>query len=59
MTSDTEDEPTKQVIVGICAMAKKSESKPMVEILNRLAEFEFLRPLVFAEKTILTEPVEK
>ena len=43
----------KQVVVGICAMAKKSESKPMREILNRLDEFEYIKTIVFAEETVL------
>lgn len=49
----------KQVVVGVCAMAKKSESKPMKEILTRLQEFEYIRIVVFAEDYILNEPVER
>ncbi|XP_054713943.1 inositol hexakisphosphate and diphosphoinositol-pentakisphosphate kinase-like isoform X3 [Uloborus diversus] len=49
----------KQVIVGICAMSKKSQSKPMKEILTRLEEFEYLKTVVFQEDVILNEPVEK
>ncbi|XP_055589613.1 inositol hexakisphosphate and diphosphoinositol-pentakisphosphate kinase isoform X2 [Uranotaenia lowii] len=40
-------------------MAKKSQSKPMKEILTRLQEFEFIRMIVFSEEVILKEPVEK
>lgn len=43
----------KQVFVGICAMSKKSQSKPMKEILTRLQEFEFLKVVVFSEDCIL------
>lgn len=43
----------KQVMVGICAMAKKTQSKPMKEILSRLREFEYIRMLVFEEDVIL------
>lgn len=43
----------KQVVVGICAMAKKTQSKPMKEILSRLREFEYIRMLVFDEDVIL------
>ncbi|UYV83012.1 PPIP5K2 [Cordylochernes scorpioides] len=43
----------KRVIVGICAMAKKSQSKPMTEILTRLEEFEYLRTVIFEEQVIL------
>lgn len=49
----------KQVVVGICAMSKKSESKPMIEILTRLREFEFIRTEVFPEDVILNAPVEE
>ncbi|XP_063706577.1 inositol hexakisphosphate and diphosphoinositol-pentakisphosphate kinase isoform X3 [Culicoides brevitarsis] len=48
----------KQVIVGICAMAKKTQSKPMKEILSRIQEFEFIRMVIFPEEVILKEPVE-
>lgn len=40
---DSYDSERKQVIVGICAMEKKSQSKPMKEILNRLEEFEYIK----------------
>ncbi|XP_044000881.1 inositol hexakisphosphate and diphosphoinositol-pentakisphosphate kinase 2 isoform X18 [Aphidius gifuensis] len=49
----------KQVLVGICAMAKKSQSKPMKEILTRLEEFEYIKVIVFSEDVILKEPVEE
>ncbi|KAL0099646.1 hypothetical protein PUN28_019798 [Cardiocondyla obscurior] len=55
--SDMEGEG-KQVLVGICAMAKKSQSKPMKEILTRLEEFEYIKIVVFPEEVILKEPVE-
>ncbi|XP_043280974.1 inositol hexakisphosphate and diphosphoinositol-pentakisphosphate kinase 2 isoform X11 [Venturia canescens] len=48
----------KQVLVGVCAMAKKSQSKPMKEILTRLEEFEYIKVVVFPEEVILKEPVE-
>lgn len=43
----------KVVIVGVCAMAKKSQSKPMNEILTRLQEFEYIKISVFPEEVIL------
>ncbi|XP_061383237.1 inositol hexakisphosphate and diphosphoinositol-pentakisphosphate kinase isoform X2 [Danaus plexippus] len=49
----------KRVVVGVCAMAKKSQSKPMKEILTRLDEFEFIKMLVFPEEVILKKPVEE
>lgn len=48
----------KQVIVGVCAMAKKTQSKPMKEILTRLQEFEYIKMIVFEEDVILKESVE-
>lgn len=56
--NDIDDFDTKQVVVGICAMEKKSRSKPMREILTRLEEFEYIRTVVFPEEVILKEPVE-
>ena len=49
----------KQVIVGICAMEKKTLSKPMKEILTRLEEFEHITTDIFPESVILNEPVDK
>ncbi|XP_031625387.1 inositol hexakisphosphate and diphosphoinositol-pentakisphosphate kinase isoform X4 [Contarinia nasturtii] len=49
----------KQVLVGICAMAKKAQSKPMTEILTRLREFDYIHMIIFDEEVILKEPVEK
>lgn len=46
-------EDVKQVVVGICAMAKKSNSKPMKEILARLDEFDYIKTVIFPEETIL------
>lgn len=53
-------DPHKQVIVGICAMEKKAQSKPMKEILRRLEDyFEFIKTLVFEESIILNKPIEE
>ncbi|XP_075677724.1 inositol hexakisphosphate and diphosphoinositol-pentakisphosphate kinase 2 isoform X4 [Dermatophagoides pteronyssinus] len=49
----------KQVLVGICSMSKKSQSKPMKEILSRLNEFEYIRTVVFDESIILDSPVNE
>ncbi|XP_049954851.1 inositol hexakisphosphate and diphosphoinositol-pentakisphosphate kinase 2 isoform X3 [Schistocerca serialis cubense] len=49
---------TKQVVVGVCAMAKKSQSKPMKEILTRLEEFEFIKIVIIPEEIILKTSVE-
>lgn len=53
------DENSKQVVVGVCSMSKKSESKPMKEILARLNEFEFIKTMVFPEAVILNSPVDQ
>jgi len=53
LNMDQELDTNKQVIVGICAMAKKSNSKPMKEILARLDEFEYIKTKIFPEETIL------
>ena len=42
-----------QVVVGICAMEKKSLSKPMKEILTRIGEFEYIKTVIFPEDVIL------
>ncbi|KAK4884538.1 hypothetical protein RN001_000809 [Aquatica leii] len=55
---DIEDN-CKQVVVGVCAMAKKSQSKPMKEILTRLQEFEYIKVIVFPENEILEKPVDE
>ncbi|XP_078070833.1 inositol hexakisphosphate and diphosphoinositol-pentakisphosphate kinase 2 isoform X3 [Mustelus asterias] len=51
--------PERQIVVGICAMAKKSKSKPMSEILGRLCRFKYITTVIFEEDTILNEPVEQ
>ena len=53
VTDDMERESGKQILVGICAMAKKSNSKPMKVILARLEEFEYIKTIIFPEETIL------
>ncbi|XP_071996282.1 inositol hexakisphosphate and diphosphoinositol-pentakisphosphate kinase 2 isoform X3 [Engystomops pustulosus] len=60
---DDEDEeydspPERQIVVGICSMAKKSKSKPMKEILERLSLFKYITVVIFEEDVILNESVE-
>ncbi|XP_037658194.1 inositol hexakisphosphate and diphosphoinositol-pentakisphosphate kinase 2 isoform X4 [Choloepus didactylus] len=57
---DDEDDspPERQIVVGICSMAKKSKSKPMKEILERISLFKYITVVVFEEDVILNEPVE-
>uniref|UniRef100_A0A8C2BCB1 Inositol hexakisphosphate and diphosphoinositol-pentakisphosphate kinase n=1 Tax=Cyprinus carpio TaxID=7962 RepID=A0A8C2BCB1_CYPCA len=58
---DLEDDspPERQIMVGICCMMKKSKSKPMTQILERLCKFEYITVVIFPEDVILSEPVEK
>ena len=42
-----------RVIVGICAMGKKTMSKPMKEILSRLDQFEYIETIIFPEDIIV------
>ncbi|XP_074035912.1 inositol hexakisphosphate and diphosphoinositol-pentakisphosphate kinase isoform X13 [Leptinotarsa decemlineata] len=56
---DMDDDGGKVVIVGVCAMEKKTQSKPMKEILTRLQEFEYIKVIVFEEEVILYKPVEE
>lgn len=48
----------KAIVLGVCAMEKKTASKPMQEILGRLPAQVF-KIVVFDERTILEEPVER
>lgn len=48
-----DDDGGKVVVVGVCAMEKKTQSKPMKEILTRLQEFEYIKVIVFEEEVIL------
>uniref|UniRef100_A0A670YHC7 Inositol hexakisphosphate and diphosphoinositol-pentakisphosphate kinase n=1 Tax=Pseudonaja textilis TaxID=8673 RepID=A0A670YHC7_PSETE len=50
--------PERQIMVGICSMAKKSKSKPMNEILERLSMFKYITVVIFEEDVVLNEPVE-
>ncbi|KAG9487965.1 hypothetical protein GDO78_007655 [Eleutherodactylus coqui] len=50
--------PERQIVVGICAMAKKSKSKPMKEILERLSLFKYITVVIFEEDVIQNESVE-
>nr|XP_025848615.1 inositol hexakisphosphate and diphosphoinositol-pentakisphosphate kinase 2 isoform X10 [Vulpes vulpes] len=55
---EDESPPERQIVVGICSMAKKSKSKPMKEILERISLFKYITVVVFEEDIILNEPVE-
>ncbi|XP_053573704.1 inositol hexakisphosphate and diphosphoinositol-pentakisphosphate kinase 1 isoform X3 [Bombina bombina] len=55
---EEETPPERQIMVGICAMNKKSKSKPMTQILERLCKFEYITVVIMSEEVILNEPVE-
>ncbi|KAL0967932.1 hypothetical protein UPYG_G00260030 [Umbra pygmaea] len=50
--------PERQIVVGICSMTKKSQSKPMTQIMERMCKFEYITVVIFPEDVILNEPVE-
>ena len=59
LQDEKKETPRVQVIVGICAMEKKSLSKPMTEILSRMGEFEYIKTVIFPEDTIVNVSSEK
>ncbi|XP_077451780.1 inositol hexakisphosphate and diphosphoinositol-pentakisphosphate kinase 1 isoform X5 [Stigmatopora argus] len=60
MEDDDDQSPSeRQIVVGICCMMKKSKSKPMTHILERLCKFDYIEVVIFPEDVILEEPVEK
>ncbi|XP_077566381.1 inositol hexakisphosphate and diphosphoinositol-pentakisphosphate kinase 1 isoform X5 [Stigmatopora nigra] len=60
MEDDDDESPSeRQIVVGICCMMKKSKSKPMTQILERLCKFDYIEVVIFPEDVILEEPVEK
>ncbi|XP_035252611.1 inositol hexakisphosphate and diphosphoinositol-pentakisphosphate kinase 2-like isoform X2 [Anguilla anguilla] len=59
MQMDPDLPPERQIVVGICCMMKKSNSKPMTQILERLCRFEYITVSIFPEDVILNDAVEK
>ncbi|XP_034332548.2 inositol hexakisphosphate and diphosphoinositol-pentakisphosphate kinase 2 isoform X1 [Magallana gigas] len=49
----------KKIVLGVCAMQKKSNSKPMHEILGRLEKFMQMQTMIFDEDVILNKPIEE
>lgn len=49
----------KKYVVGVCAMEKKTRSKPMQEILRRLEKKKQFDVYIFDDDTILNKPVER
>uniref|UniRef100_A0AC35TFL0 Inositol hexakisphosphate and diphosphoinositol-pentakisphosphate kinase n=1 Tax=Rhabditophanes sp. KR3021 TaxID=114890 RepID=A0AC35TFL0_9BILA len=62
-TSDTEAKPAKfkRIVIGICAMDRKSSSKPMKAIIGKMLEYygEWLEFIVFPEDVILNKAVDE
>ncbi|XP_078138962.1 inositol hexakisphosphate and diphosphoinositol-pentakisphosphate kinase 1 isoform X2 [Centroberyx gerrardi] len=59
MEDDEDESPSeRQIVVGICSMMKKSKSKPMTQILERLCKFDYIDVVIFPEEVILEAPVE-
>ncbi|ESO04589.1 hypothetical protein HELRODRAFT_149890, partial [Helobdella robusta] len=56
---DEDNDDGGRIKVGVCAMSKKSHSRPMQEILDRLIRFKHIETFVFDEDTILNQPIEK
>ncbi|XP_045562361.1 inositol hexakisphosphate and diphosphoinositol-pentakisphosphate kinase 2 isoform X10 [Salmo salar] len=56
---DYDSPPERQIVVGICSMMKKSKSKPMTQIMERLCKFEYITVVIFPEEVILNQPVDK
>lgn len=49
----------KKIVLGVCAMQKKSNSKPMHEILGRLEKFMQMQTMIFDEDVILNKPIKE
>ena len=58
LNDNQNDEKPVFITLGVCAMAKKTKSKPMKEILRRLEKFQHIKVIVFEEKVILKHPIE-
>ncbi|XP_063710465.1 inositol hexakisphosphate and diphosphoinositol-pentakisphosphate kinase 2-like isoform X3 [Symsagittifera roscoffensis] len=59
ITDEDEIDEIPAISLGICAMQKKTDSKPMKQILTRLKVFDYLNIVIFQEDVILNEPVDK
>ena len=50
--------PTRRIVLGICAMDKKTRAKPMQSILSRFSDLSF-EIRIFGEEAILDQPIEQ
>lgn len=51
------EEQMEKITVGICAMAKKVNSKPMEAILSRLKNYNYFDIIIFEQDVILKSPI--
>jgi inositol hexakisphosphate/diphosphoinositol-pentakisphosphate kinase len=56
--ANNKDVEIKKIRLGICAMDKKAQSKPMREILKRLPP-EYFEIVQFGDNCILNQPIEE
>ena len=47
------------VVLGICAMEKKTKSKPFKELVHHLSKYDTLAVVTFTDKQILDDPIEE
>ncbi|CAI5975842.1 unnamed protein product [Closterium sp. NIES-64] len=58
LASDAVEEK-KKLTLGVCVMEKKSRSSPMTAILDRLRMFGEVEVIIFEDRMILHDPIEK
>ncbi len=56
---DNNNNEIEKILIGVCAMAKKVQSKPMLEILNRLKSYDYFHINVFDEDLILNKSIHE
>uniref|UniRef100_A0AC34QRI8 Inositol hexakisphosphate and diphosphoinositol-pentakisphosphate kinase n=1 Tax=Panagrolaimus sp. JU765 TaxID=591449 RepID=A0AC34QRI8_9BILA len=59
--SETAPNGMKKIVIGVCAMERKANSKPMKAIMSKILEYynDWLSFVIFPEDVIMEEPVEK
>jgi inositol hexakisphosphate/diphosphoinositol-pentakisphosphate kinase len=56
--SECRGERIEKIVLGICAMDKKTSSKPMKEIMNRIEKTSIFQIKYFSDKVKFEQPVE-
>ncbi|CAK9308952.1 unnamed protein product [Citrullus colocynthis] len=59
MEVEDNDVHQKKIRIGVCVMVKKVSSSPMRQILDRLEAFGEFEIIVFGDKVILEDPIER